>query len=168
MSNLSQMKKFNLRKIKEYIDQESITSKIYIGTDSTTRKKNGKWVADYYTVVVIHRNGCNGCKIFGEITTEEDFNTNRKKPTYRLMNECYKVSAAYLELIDIIGDRECEIHLDLNPNKKFVSSLVVEQAIGYIKGTCNIIPMVKPDAFAASYCADRLGRCGTMLKDATA
>jgi hypothetical protein len=33
---------------------------------------------------------------------------------------------------------------------------VLSQAIGYIKGTCNVIPLVKPQAFAASYCADRL------------
>jgi len=32
----------------------------------------------------------------------------------------------------------------------------VQQAIGYIRGTCNVIPFVKPDAFAASYAADRL------------
>ena len=32
---------------------------------------------------------------------------------------------------------------------------VVAQAIGYIRGTCNVIPMVKPEAFAASYAADR-------------
>jgi predicted RNase H-related nuclease YkuK (DUF458 family) len=33
---------------------------------------------------------------------------------------------------------------------------VIQQAVGYIKGTCNVIPMVKPNAFAASYAADRL------------
>lgn len=156
------MNNSNLNKIKQFLDNEPITSKIYIGTDSSTRKRNGKWIADFYTVVVIHRNGRNGCKIFGEITTAEDYNFNRKKPTYRLMQEVYKVSETYLELIDIIGDREVEIHLDLNPNKKFVSSLVIEQAIGYIKGTCSVIPMVKPDAFAASYAADRLGRVSSL------
>jgi predicted RNase H-related nuclease YkuK (DUF458 family) len=32
----------------------------------------------------------------------------------------------------------------------------VQQAIGYIKGTCNVDAQVKPNAFAASYAADRL------------
>jgi predicted RNase H-related nuclease YkuK (DUF458 family) len=32
---------------------------------------------------------------------------------------------------------------------------VISQAVGYIKGVCNVIPFVKPDAFAASYAADR-------------
>jgi hypothetical protein len=38
------------------------------------------------------------------------------------------------------------------------SSCVVQQAIGYIRGVCNVIPMVKPQAFAASYAADRLNQ----------
>jgi predicted RNase H-related nuclease YkuK (DUF458 family) len=33
---------------------------------------------------------------------------------------------------------------------------VIQEAIGYIRGTCNVIPLVKPEAFAASYAADRL------------
>jgi predicted RNase H-related nuclease YkuK (DUF458 family) len=74
------------------------------------------------------------------------------------MQEVYKASETYLQLAEVIGDREVQIHLDLNPNKKYASSVVIEQAIGYIKGTCNVIPMVKPEAFAASYAADRLGR----------
>jgi len=49
-----------------------------------------------------------------------------------------------------------EVHLDINPDQMHKSSVVVNQAIGYIKGTCNVIPMVKPRAFAASYAADRL------------
>jgi predicted RNase H-related nuclease YkuK (DUF458 family) len=38
----------------------------------------------------------------------------------------------------------------------FGSSCVINEAIGFIKGTCNVIPMIKPKAFAASYAADRL------------
>ena len=45
--------------------------------------------------------------------------------------------------------------LDINPDEIHGSSCVVQQAIGYIRGTCNVVPLVKPQAFAASYCADR-------------
>jgi len=55
-----------------------------------------------------------------------------------------------------LADRDVEVHLDINPDEMHGSSCVVQQAIGYIRGTCNVIPMVKPDAFAASYAADRL------------
>jgi predicted RNase H-related nuclease YkuK (DUF458 family) len=33
---------------------------------------------------------------------------------------------------------------------------VVNEAVGYIRGMCNVVPFVKPRAFAASYAADRL------------
>ena len=72
------------------------------------------------------------------------------------MNEIYKISELYLKLADVLIDRDVEVHLYINPKEEHNSSVVLSQAIGYIKGTCNVIPLVKPDAFAASYCADRL------------
>jgi predicted RNase H-related nuclease YkuK (DUF458 family) len=74
----------------------------------------------------------------------------------RLMNEVYKVSELFQRLADVLEDRHVEVHLDINPNQMYGSSCVVQQAIGYIKGTCNVTPMIKPKAFAASYAADRL------------
>jgi uncharacterized protein len=69
--------------------------------------------------------------------------------------EVYKASEMFLRIEDAIGDRYSEIHLDINPKKKFASSIVIEEAVGYIRGTCNVVPLIKPDAFAASYAADR-------------
>ena len=115
-------------------------------------------MATYYSVVVIHKNGHNGCKIFGLKTTERDYSADKKKPTRRLMQEVYMASALYLELSEAFGDREVEIHLDLNPSAKHVSNLVVEQAIGYIKGSCNVVPFIKPYAWSASCVADKLLR----------
>jgi len=151
------MRKFNFEEIQQYLDKQSEASKIYIGCDSVSYRRHGKWYADFYKVVVIHIDGCRGCKIFGEIETEPDYNHNKKKPTYRLMQEAYKVSELYLKLAEFT-DKEIEVHLDLNPDKKHASNLVIDQAIGYIRGTCNVIPLVKPSAFAASYAADRLVR----------
>jgi predicted RNase H-related nuclease YkuK (DUF458 family) len=60
-----------------------------------------------------------------------------------------------LKLQDVLDGRDVEVHLDINPDEDHGSSVVISQAVGYIKGTCNVIPFVKPDAFAASYAADR-------------
>jgi predicted RNase H-related nuclease YkuK (DUF458 family) len=92
------------------------------------------------------------------VQRERDYDVKLGKPATRLMNEVYKVSELYARLEDTfieadVGD--VEIHLDLNPNLECGSSVVIQQAIGYIKGTCNVTPMVKPEAFAASYAADR-------------
>ena len=150
------MKKLNLEEVKAFIVAQSPDTKIYLGADSERFEVNGTWYADYTLAVVIHIDGRHGCKIFGEVQRERDYDQKKSKPAMRLMNEVYKVADLFHSLADVLEDRKVEVHLDINPDEHFGSSCVVQQAIGYIKGTCNVIPMVKPKAFAASYAADRL------------
>lgn len=149
------MKKLDIQEIKTFIEAQGPSTKIYIGADSVRFRERNQWYADYTLVVVVHIDGCHGCKIFGETQTELDYDQKKSKPSMRLMNEVYKVSELFQKLRDVLEDRIVEVHLDINPNELHGSSCVVHQAIGYIKGTCNVIPMVKPNAFAASYAADR-------------
>lgn len=147
--------KLDIEAVKAYIEKCSPESKIYIGGDSERFKINKQWYADYATVVVIHVDGKHGCKIFGEVTREKDYDFKVGRPSIRLMNEVTKVAELYFKLADSIGDRPCEIHLDINPDERYGSSCVVSQAVGYIMGTCNMKPKIKPNAFAASIAADR-------------
>lgn len=146
--------KFDFDEIKQYIDQCSDQSRIYIGCDSERFRKKDVWYAEYTLVVVIHKDGNNGCKVFGHTITEKDYDQNKKKPALRLMNETYKVVDLYHKLYPIVKNREIEIHLDINPNEQHGSSCVVTQAIGYVRGVCGIVPKIKPEAFAASTAAD--------------
>jgi len=82
------------------------------------------------------------------------------------MNEVYKIAELYQKLHDVLEDRIVEVHLDINPNEMHGSSCVINEATGYIRGMCNVVPMVKPNAFAASYCADRLKHIMSMQKAA--
>jgi len=149
------MKKLNIQQVKTYIESQGPNTKIYIGADSIRVKRHNRWYADYTLVIVVHIDGCHGCKIFGETHTELDYDQKQSKPSMRLMNEVYKVSELFQNLKEALEDRKVEVHLDINPDHSHGSSCVIQQAIGYIKGTCNVIPMVKPNAFAASYAADR-------------
>ncbi len=150
------MKPLNIEELRDFIQSQSAETKVYIGGDSRRFRKNGVWHAEYTMAVVVHIDGKHGCKIFGESSIERDYDQRRDRPSMRLMNEVYKISELYLKLHEILEDREVEVHLDINPNEMYGSSCVVQQAIGYIRGMCNVIPMVKPRAFAASYAADRL------------
>ena len=149
------MFQLNLNEVKEFISNQSPQTKIYIGCDSERVLIGNEWWADYILAVVVHIDGKHGCKLFGEVIRERDFDQKQNRPRMRLMNEVYKVSDLYLRLVDVIIDREVEVHLDINPNEIHGSSCVINEAIGYIRGTCNVIPMIKPNAFAASYAADR-------------
>lgn len=148
--------RMNVDVVKDFIMNQSPETKVYIGGDSERIMINDVWYADYTLAVVVHIDGKHGCKIFGDVQRERDYEKNKNKPRMRLMTEVYKISELYLLLADVLEDREVEIHLDINPDERYGSSCVVQEAIGYIRGMCNVIPMVKPRAFAASYCADRL------------
>jgi predicted RNase H-related nuclease YkuK (DUF458 family) len=148
-------KQLNIEEVKAYINAQSPETKVYLGGDSERFQIGGVWYADYINVVVVHKNGKNGCKVFGGIVRERDFDQQKDKPRMRLMNEVYKTAGLYMELADVLEDREVEIHLDINPDLKHGSSCVINEAVGYIRGMCNIVPLVKPNAWAASYCADR-------------
>ena len=152
------MRKIDVVELKTFIDAQSPETKIYLGCDSERVNIRGTWFADYAAVVVVHIDGKHGCRIFGEVTRERDYDQRRNKPAMRLMNEVYKVSALFQKLADVLEDRDVEVHLDLNPDELHGSNCVIAQAIGYIKGTCNIVPMVKPDAWAASFGADRFSQ----------
>jgi predicted RNase H-related nuclease YkuK (DUF458 family) len=149
-------KAINLDEVKSFIHAQSPQTKVYIGGDSDCFRVNGKWFADYTLVVVVHIDGCHGCRIFGEVVREPIYDTRKEKPRFRLMTEVAKIAELYLKLDEVLRDREVEVHLDINPNEHAGSSCVIQEATGYIRGMCNVTPMVKPNAFAASYAADRL------------
>jgi predicted RNase H-related nuclease YkuK (DUF458 family) len=147
-------KHIDINEVMQFCETLSDSTKIYIGCDSERIQHNDVWYADYITAVVVHVNGKNGCKIFGAVDRERDYDQRADKPRMRLMNEVYRVSNLYLELVKEVPF-EIEVHLDINPSEMHNSSIVINEAIGYVKGMCNVIPMVKPRAFAASYAADR-------------
>ena len=149
------MFKLDLEEVKDFISRQSPQTKVYIGCDSERVMINNEWWADYILAIVVHIDGKHGCKLFGEVIRERDFDQKQNRPRMRLMNEVYKVSDLYLRLVDVIIDRDVEVHLDINPSELHGSNCVINEAIGYIRGTCNVIPMIKPKAFAASYAADR-------------
>lgn len=156
------MHAFDLSEFEKFLYNEPATSKVYIGTDSARFRRKGQWFVDYITVVVIHRNSKNGCKIFGEIVREPDKHEKLSRPFSRMMSETAKAVDMYQRIEDvlILADLETdpEIHLDINPDEAHGSSCAIQAAIGYVRGMLNVIPLVKPNAVAASYAADRYTR----------
>lgn len=150
------MRQLNIPEIIDFISSQSAETKIYIGADSERLNIRGDWYADYTLAIVVHIDGNHGCKVFGEVQRERDYDKRQDRPRMRLMTEVYKIAELYLKLADVLEDRYVEVHLDINPDEIHGSSCVLNEAIGYIKGMCNVVPMVKPHAFAASVAADRM------------
>lgn len=152
-----------MTEVKNFLQNTSTESSVYLGCDSMRLKKRGNWFALYTVVIVVHKDSKHGAKLFGYNVLEPDFEKNPGRPMMRMMNEAYKVAELYTILEDeLIPLDTVEIHLDINPSEVHGSSVAVKAASGYILGTCGIEPKVKPEAFAASYAADRMVRGYTL------
>ena len=139
---------------KAAILESSQNSSVYIGADSIRHKKNGQWYAKYSTVIVVHMDSKRGCKLFHNSVDMPDYGNLRQ----RLLNEVMYAIEAATEIIDHLGDRHLEIHLDVNPDPKHKSSVAVKEALGYVKGTLGLDAQIKPYSWAATHCADHVVR----------
>jgi len=144
--------RFNLKEVKEFIKNNS-NSKIYFGCDSIKLKKNVKFA----TVVCIHYEGHKGAKIFGKITYKNIIDNNLSKPINRMIEEVNCIINIYSQLEETLINRieDVSIHLDINPNKNAGSNIAYGAAKGMIEGIIGLEPIFKPEAFSASFAADR-------------
>ena len=150
------MKPIDVDEVERYLRTVPSNSKVYIGADSSKFKRNGIWYTEIASVVVIHLACKHGCKIFYETVVERDWDADKRKPRTRLLNEVQKIAELYTRLELALIDFEVEIHIDINRDKKYASSLILDEAIGYIKGMTGLDALVKPDSWAASIAADRM------------
>lgn len=158
--------KFDVEEIKDYIldNPEAI---IIIGGDSqkiskkSAKKKNKKSGIEgkeyekfsrYVTAVIVYQKDKN--KIFYEVSKERDIDPKPGKPFLRMMQETYKIADITIQLMDVLVDRDFEVHLDINAKPEHGSNCALSSAVGYVWGTVGIEPVVKPDSWAASTVAD--------------
>lgn len=139
---------------RQAIIDSSDDNAVYLGCDSIRFKKQGKWFARYSTVIILHKGGRHGGSIFYDTVVDPDYGNIRQ----RMLNEvAYAVQHA-TEIIDVIGPRHFEIHLDINPNPIHKSNAALAEAMGWVRGQFGDIVKCKPDSFAATHCADHIVR----------
>lgn len=144
--------------IAQYLNDMPANSSIYIGADSVKFKRKGQWYARYNVAFIIHIASCHGGKIFHTTSVERDYDPKKEKPRMRLMNEVYKAVGVYMEFAELLEDLPVEIHIDINSDKKHNSSIVLKEALGYVKGMTGHNAVPKPDGWAASHAGDRGAR----------
>jgi len=113
-----------IEKAKQAILDSSPSSSVYIGCDSIRFRKNKMWYAKYSTVVIVHMDSKKGCRLFHESVDMPDYGNLKQ----RLLMEVQMAVAAATEIVDILGERRMEIHLDINPDPKHKSSVAVKEA----------------------------------------
>jgi len=144
--------------IEEYLINMPDNSAVYIGCDSVKFKRQGQWYARYNVAFIVHIGSRHGGRIFHFSETERDYDAKKEKPRMRLMNEVYKAVGCYLEFGELLEGLPVEIHIDINPDENHNSSVVLREALGYIKGMTGLDGCPKPHSWAASHAGDRGAR----------
>jgi len=122
--------------------------KVCIGTDSQVKGT----VTEFATVIVFVRQKKGG---FMYIRTESSKAVMSVKE--RMLTEVAKsIDIAYklCKLLDKYGV-ELEVHADINTSPSFKSNSALHEAMGYIL-SMGFIFKAKPNAFASSYCANKI------------
>ena len=143
-----------IEEAKKAILDSSLQSSVYIGCDSIRFRKNKQWYAKYSTVVIVHMDTNKGGRIFHTSVDMPDYGNLKQ----RLLMEVQLAVAAATEVIEVIGNRHMEVHLDINPDPKHKSNVAVKEALGWVKGSLNLDAKIKPASFAATHAADHAVR----------
>lgn len=143
------------REVEEEVEQLIIAEtlkgnklKVCIGTDSQVTGNT----TEYATVIVFLREHKGG---FMLISSEK--NSQKMSIKERMLNEVSRsIDIAYrlCDLLDLY-DIDLEVHADINTNPNFKSNSALSEAMGYIL-SMGFVFKAKPDAFASSYCANRI------------
>lgn len=144
-----------IEEARQAILESSPESSVYVGCDSIRHKtKSGQWMARYSTVIVLHIDSKHGCVLFHDSVDLPDYGNLKQ----RLLTEVQFVVSAATEILDVIGDRRMEIHIDVNPNPKHKSSVAVKEALGWVRGSLGVDAKIKPESWAATHAADHAVR----------
>jgi len=121
------------------------------------RDAKGKGKARYSIVVVVHKSSRSGASIYHNTFILDDYNNLKQRLLTEVGFVGFVVQVAE-ELLDAIGDRHFELHLDINPSPKHKSNVAMKEAIGWVHSTFGKNPVLKPDSFVATHAADHVVR----------
>ena len=122
--------------------------KICIGSDSQVKGK----VTEFATVIVFLREKKGGFMYFSNEKTLAKMSI--KERMIREVSNSVQLAYSLCPLLDKYNV-ELEVHADINTDPGFKSNVALKDAMGYILGM-GFVFKAKPEAFASSYCADRL------------
>ena len=124
--------------------------KVCIGTDS---QKRGE-VVEFATVIVFVREKKGGFMFIANYN--QPANMGIKERMITEVARSVEIAYAMCDLLDRYSV-ELEVHADINTDPSFKSNKALADAMGYIL-SMGFVFKAKPDAYASSYCADKVVR----------
>jgi uncharacterized protein len=140
-----------LEEVEKAIERETEAGnklKVCIGTDSQVKGD----LIDFATVIVFLREQKGGFMFIQQERIHKKMSIKE-----RMLNEVQRsIETAYTlcDLLDLY-DVDLEVHADINTNPNFKSNQALHEAMGYIL-SMGFVFKAKPEAFASSYCANKI------------
>lgn len=140
-----------LEEVENTIQQETNAGhklKVCIGTDSLEHGTS----TEFATVIVFLREQRGGFMFIHTEKSQHPFSVKE-----RMLSEVSKSIETAYNLCDLLDayNVDLEVHADINTNPYFKSNSALSEAMGYIL-SMGFVFKAKPDAFASSYCADKI------------
>jgi predicted RNase H-related nuclease YkuK (DUF458 family) len=147
-----QLTQIDFEDLKKQISETSMNTSIYVGCDSQIIKQTKtKGFTRFITCVVIHYETKHGGKAFFQ-----DVREYRVIPLKeRLLKEVYSAVGVALEIVDAVGDRNFECHIDIASDPRWGSNIVHKEAVSYVRAN-GLNVKSKPYSFTASAICDYL------------
>ncbi len=122
--------------------------KVCIGTDSLEHSN----ATEFATVIVFLREQRGGFMFIHTERSQHPFSVKE-----RMLSEVSKSIETAYNLCDLLDayNVDLEVHADINTNPYFKSNSALSEAMGYIL-SMGFVFKAKPEAFASSYCADKI------------
>ncbi len=122
--------------------------KVCIGTDSQVKGA----ITDFATVIVFLREQKGGFMFIHQERTSQKMSIKE-----RMLSEVQKSIECAYSLCDLLDlyEVDLEVHADINTNPNFKSNAALHEAMGYIL-SMGFVFKAKPEAFASSYCANKM------------
>ncbi len=122
--------------------------KVCIGTDSQVYGE----VIEFATVIVFVRE-----KRGGFMFIHAESKRMKMSLKERMLTEVARSIDIAYQLCDLLDayNVDLEVHADINTNPQFKSNTALSEAMGYIL-SMGFVFKAKPDAFASSYCANKI------------
>ncbi len=140
-----------ISEVEAAIERETIAGnklKVCIGTDSQVKGN----ITDFATVIVFLREKKGGFMFIHQERTSQKMSIKE-----RMICEVQKSIECAYSLCDLLDlyEVDLEVHADINTSPMFKSNAALHEAMGYIL-SMGFVFKAKPEAFASSYCANKI------------
>ena len=140
-----------VKEVENLIQRETLSGhklKVCIGTDSQVTNA----ITEFATVIVFVRQKHGGFMLISSEKTKYKFAIKE-----RMLYEVSRSIEIAYQLCEVLDkyNVELEVHADINTDPQFKSHTALSEAMGYIL-SMGFVFKAKPDAFASSYCANKM------------